>query len=374
MRRVLASWMVVAGVALVAAPWASAAPEVAAAQQRVDARLAAQLEAARPLDEVRTGISEGEPEYCSAQVIGEVNPAAANRSSIEVGPPKFLVEGLPAGSTWRHCVSIYNRSPDPRTVQLETIDVVGSLDPDVRLETREQPVGVGSWITPALEEVELQPGERLLVPYLVQVPTDPPGGTVTGGIAVRDQTGIDEELSGARITRSLVVQLQVTFPGGVARPLEVDDVESPRLVWTGQDPDRVSVEYTISNVGEVVDTAQTVLEVEGLFGRSVAKVEATPEVLIPRSAQQFRLDWRGLPWIGVYRPTLVVTSQDGEVREQLPRVWVLPPWWVLALAAGAVLLAIAGIVRRRRAWRAYLDEDVHEHEGWDDEGHLDDPI
>jgi hypothetical protein len=322
-----------------------------------DAALQARIEAAPRLDDVRTGISTSEPEYCSASLVRSVNPNAANRSGIEAGPPKFLVEGLTAGSTWRHCVSIHNRSPEVRAVRIELLDITGSLDPNVRVETRPQPISVGSWITPLVTELVLEPGERVLVPYLLEVPTTPPGGTVAGGISVQDTMGSDLAGAGTRITRAVILQLQVTFPGGRAAPLQVEVERSTRFVWTGRDPDRAAATYTVSNVGEVVDLASPRLLVGGLFGRRVASVTAFPEVIIPQSALQYRTVWTNLPWIGVYRPTLEVKSGVDTQRIELPRVWVAPPWPVLLGFVLAVLLAVWGIVRRRQEWRAYLDEE-----------------
>jgi hypothetical protein len=101
------------------------------------------------------------------------------------------------------------------------------------------------------------------------------------------------------------------------------------------------------------------LQVDGLLGRSVARVEGTPEVLIPASAQRQSLRWTGVPFIGVYTPTLRIESASGTRTIDLPRVWVLPPWPYILAVGVALLVLLIGVIRHRRrtGWRAYLDDD-----------------
>lgn len=315
--------------------------------------------------EHRAGISEREPDFCPTELTRETNESAANRSSIEAGPSTFLVEGLSPGTTYRHCFYVFNRHADPRTFEFEGVDVTGSLDPDVRLETLDQPVLLGSWIRLPETRLELGPGERAVVPYELAVPPQPPAGTVTGGIRITDVTGEDTETTTVR--KSLVLQVQTTFEGGIERKVKVSDVKAPRLLLRGIDADRYRVRYVVANEGTVVDVITQRLRVEGLFGRKVADVRRAPDVLAPRSAQHGELEWEGLPWIGRYEPRIEVATQDGASTVTLPTLWIVPPWPYIAAVALLVLALVVGIVRRRRAgWRAYLDEEYARLEDWED--------
>jgi hypothetical protein len=254
-------------------------------------------------------------------------------------------------------------------VQLSTLDVVGSLDPNVTLETRDEPAGVGAWIEPVVDRVVLAPGERVLVPYLLRVPQQPPVGSSVGGIRVTDVTDSELEGGGALITKSLIVQLQATFPGGEARELSIRSVDSTRLVWTNRDPEVVIAKFIAANEGTVIDTMTPTLEVDGLFGRRVATVKGVPEVMVPQSAQRQTLRWRPIPFIGVYSPTLKISSEAGEQVIELPRVYIIPPLPYLVALGVALALLVYGLVRRRsrRGWRAYLDEELDGDEFDDDE-------
>ncbi len=330
-----------------------------------------ELRDAPSLYEQRVGVSENEPNYCGTEVTRETNPNAANRDSIEIGPPKFLVENLDESRVWRHCISILNRFDELRTIELSMIDVVGSPDPAVTLQTREAPTGVGSWIEPLVMRLELAPGERAIIPYLVRLPETLPGGTVVGGIRVTDTTDRDRETQATRLTRSLVSQLQITSPGGEAKDLDIGSISSTRLIWTGRDPSVIRATFTARNEGTILDTMTPRLVVDGLFGREVADVSGLPDVVLPDSAQRVSLRWPGVPFIGVYFPKLLVASATGTTTTDLPMVIVLPPWPYILATGAALLLLIGGwIRRRRRAWQMYLDdedeyEDYSEHEDED---------
>lgn len=317
--------------------------------------------------ERRVGVSQAEPDFCTTEQKRETNPSAANAGSLEAGPPKFLVEGLEPGRSYWHCIFILNRQAEERTFTLTTLDVGGSLDPNVTLETRDTPAVVGAWIELSTNRVTLAPGERVIVPYRVDIPEQPPVGTSIGGIRITDVTPLPGG-AGAAVRRSVVLQLQITFPGGAARELEIDDIEARRLIWRGRDSPRYRVKFVVSNRGNVVDTFRPTLRVDGLFGRRVASITGTPDVIVPGSAQRASLEWSDPPWVGRYTPKLLVKSDAGTRTIELPTLWVVPPWPYLVALGISLLLALVIVVRRRSAaadWRQYLDEE--EEYGYDDE-------
>lgn len=321
------------------------------------AALSAAIADAPPLHDKRVGVSQSEPDYCGPELTRETNPNAANRSSIEVGPPKFLVEDLAESRVWRHCISVLNRFDEQRIVELSTLDVVGSLDPDVTVETRDEPGGAGAWIELPVQRLELEPGERALVPYLLRLPDEMPVGTVVGAIRVTDVTNA-AVTGGTRITRSLVSQLQITSPGGEARDLDIRSVRSTRFIWTGRDPEVIRATFTAVNQGTVLDTMEGRLVVDGLFGREVADIGGTPDVVLPSSAQRVTLRWDGVPFMGIYFPELRVKSTTGTRTVDLPNVIVLPPWpYIVGLVLALAMLVFGMVRRRRNAWREYLEDE-----------------
>ncbi len=367
-RRAVMRWLDVAMACSVISACLLLAPPTARSE---DAAIMAQIAAADPLWDKRTGVSEQEPNYCAPTITRETNINAANRNSIEVGPPKFLVDDLGDGRVWRHCISVLNRYDAPRTIELSTLDLVGSLDPNVTIETRDDPKAMGTWIQLPIDRFTLQPGERALVPYLLTLPESPPGGTNIGGIRVSDVTVADGASAGAQISKSLVTQLQVTSPGGEARPIKVRDIRSTRFIWTNRDPSVLSVRYTVTNEGSVVDIVTPTLETYGLFGRRVGVVKGAPDVIVPNSTQRASIRWNPVPFIGVYNPKLVITSADGTTTIDLPRTWVLPPWpYVIGFFLALLALGFGIWRRRRNDWQQYLDDDD---DAWDEDFPADDP-
>ena len=346
----------------VAAPSALAATSEAPAHP-IDPAMSARLEAARSLYDLRTGISEDTPNTCTTEVVSEVNPNAANQGSLEAGPPKFVVEA-PTSGTWRFCFHVRNRSQDVRTLNLSTVDVFGSSDPKVTLDTSDDPKAAGSWITLAVPSVTLQPGELVRVPYVLEIPPDPPKGALAAGIRISDPP---PEGDTSAVTRSLVVQLGLEFPGGVARKPVVEDIESTRFIWSDRSPNVTRATFTIRNDGTVIDTVTPAMRIDGLFGIEVGATSTTPEVLLPEGAYRTSLRWSDVPFAGVYRPTLTIRSQHGDRTIELPRVYVLPPWPWLVVIGLSVAVFVFGFIRSRRAqWKQYLDEEYDVDDEYDE--------
>lgn len=321
--------------------------------------------------------SRNEPDFCPTSEVREVNPNVVNTRSLEAGPPKFLVEDLEPGTTYRHCFYVLNRKPEVRRFEFETLDVSGSLDPTITLETEPDPVGVGAWFDLPYTRVTLQPGERIVVPYELRVPQTPPAGTTMGGIRIVDVTS--EATAGKTAVRSgLVLQLQATFPGGIRVELDVSRIQAPRLIWRGRELPRYVVNYQVANKGTVIDSMTPSLRIEGLLGRTVGQKKELPDVIAPGSARRATLRVDDLPWIGRYSPKLIIKSSGGTRTIELPTLWIVPPWPYLAALVVALAVLAGAWWRRRRAWRHYLDDadddavdefDMDDHDlGVDDNG------
>ena len=317
------------------------------------------------IDPQLTGISKDAPKLCTGTKVDTSRPITRSRerSGVGVFPAQIESNKLQPGTSYRSCIIVVNTQESPVKMRLTTIEIVGSLDPEVGLELELDPLTIGRWLHPLVNEVIAQPGQSVEIPYVIDVPTDVPAGTVVGGVRIT-QDAAGEGLPAA-ISNSVVHRIYATFPGGQQQRLEISDLRAPRLLSKKKGDLVYRTKFVVTNKGTVVDVFESKLEVSGL-GRKIGDAKNPPQALLPNGATNVELVWRDLPWIGWYNPKVTVTSRAEDVEVDVPRVLILPPTIYVVALLLAVLLPILWFIwrfiRRRREWQQYVDEEYAEGE------------
>jgi len=201
-------------------------------------------------------------------------------------------------------------------------------------------------------------GHQLTVPVHVAVPTGASPGTHTVGVAFSQQVGGGRPAAGdaARVDlgAGLVSVIPFRVSGEADARLRVADVSMPRVLWGGSVP---TARVRLENVGNVqlsVDAELRLAAFGELAGRTVAD-DGPPggQPMLPGGRRTLAMRWTDPPLVGRFTPTLVVVGGEGSgvrIERELDAVWIVPPWWVLALLVPALAFP-AWRLRRRRAAR-----------------------
>lgn len=336
----------------------------------------AQVAAAQPAHGLLTGISKDFPAICEGlqEPTREDAGAVGTSDRVDIGAPAIELEGLEPGRSYSYCFFVHNRATTKLGFRISATELVGSPDPNQKQDLVRPPVSVGTWIHPTLTQFTLAPGERLYVPYVIDVPVGAPGGTSAGALEVvriDNPDAASEAASGAGFSITMLHKVFVTFPGGEARPLQVTSVVAPSVLSSGGADTGYVARFNVRNRGTVVETYTGRLQMRGL-GMEVASSTSPVSILLPGAAERSRVRIADMPWIGIYKPRATVAGRDGKVEVPLPWLVVLPPWPYLVALALAVLLPLFVALRRwrqrRSEWARYLDEDAaYEHRDWDDD-------
>ncbi|MDX3750456.1 hypothetical protein [Streptomyces sp. AK08-02] len=233
------------------------------------------------------------------------------------GRPYFYAEGAPK-AVLQDTLSV--RNPTKRTL-------------DVRL------TGSG-WITLAAPEVRVPARTRADVPFTVRVPEGTPPGDRAATITAR--------ASGR--TATVRVRLRVGGPRLAALTVEHVAVRGDRIA------------YELVNRGTTDLTPTLAVRADGVLGPLLDRAPRTLPVRLPPGRRLALTEpWPGRPGFDAVEVRLTVTAADGTVRGEAGTSVRFVPWGGVAgvagaLTAGAVLVAVRRLARRRR------DEQVCAHQ------------
>lgn len=310
------------------------------------------------------------PSKCPATTIREAHRQFDSDERLIVGPPAIAVKAQP-GETVSLCVSIASRRSKQSTILLSGLDVEPSKNGRVVFTlgeiSRDARFGTGAWIALPFDEFLIDPGDDVVLPFTIRVPEDAAPGSnylALGAKAVAARTTSDEGSVG--VGAQLAVFIDVQLPGALDRKLVVDQVRGPgRLLWHDRS---ARVRFRARNVGPQTENVKAQLTLTPTFhvGKDLGVLRYERARVLRGGNRDFSDSFRGHPWIGRFVPELRVTSEQGTVVKQLPAVWILPPWWYLAIVFVLIAIAVWVTIRhRRRQWAQYLDDE--DADAFDDE-------
>lgn len=252
---------------------------------------------------------------------------------------------------------VANRGTTPLDLAVYAADGFTTSAGRLDLATADTPSeDVGAWVHPDRAHVRIQPGESVVVPFTVRVPTNAEPGDHVGGI-VTSLTQKDAA-SGVDVDRRLALRVRLRVSGELRPSLAVGDL---RVHYAGTaNPfgkgDAV-LSYTIHNTGNTVLAARQTASVAGPLGRwkvRAERIKDSPE-LLPGETWKVSVSVRGVT--PALRLTATVTllpllkdaaGSTGTLAsvESGTHIWTVP-WTILALV-GLCSLVVAILVARRR--------------------------
>ncbi|MGK2947747.1 MAG: WxL protein peptidoglycan domain-containing protein [Acidimicrobiales bacterium] len=269
------------------------------------------------------------------------------------GGRDYFVYTLEPGETFGDTVAVSNLGDRPINFVIYSADAFTVRDEGGFTAARdgEPSTDVGSWIDLGAETYTVEPGTRIDVPFSITVPEDAEPGDHAGAILATDSDlgSIDPESTDPNLTvrQRVGARVYVRVGGPVTPALRIDrlDVEhstpSFAVPFFANDGDAI-VRWEVSNTGNIRLTPSAVVEVKGLFGRTIKRLPAAelPE-LLPGSNYVGATTITGLPVLERITVELTITSTETEV-VGTSSYWAVPWRFVLL-----VLVLVAGVV----AWR-----------------------
>lgn len=298
---------------------------------------------------------------------------------LPVGPDAtrgyFFFRDVDPGTALTAAVSVSNVSGQDKVVVLRAQDTTTSGTGGLSYGPVED--GPGAWLSPRDRRVSVPAGETVDVTYRVDVPADARPGDHFAGIVAYDQEDLEaledepesEQAVQLKFVSRLAIPFRVRVPGDLLAEVALRDV---KLEIT---PSGSSVDVIFANTGNVLipsSEGRVNISQEGvvLATKKIALTSFTPgsqiTVSVPFEGAPARATYRAKGFLQpLYAPVVNFDESvvfGGDESKELQRETGLTPIgaddgsgipaWVWGLAAGALVLALVLLFRRRRGGRA----------------------
>lgn len=322
-----------------------AVPQAGAATQ---GDLAGSGAATQVLD-LGTGRSGIPPARVSFTAVGATRP---NGSLISLSPSRFVFTGA-HGHTLRLRLEVANFGNSSARINLSTT-ALGAGDTPSTFARPARDRQDARWLRPALTAVTVPSMQVAIIPVDVSIPLDArPGLHALALVATRrieQPASTTDGTTRISLRAALAAQALITVPGEVRLDASLTSVDAPRVVVRGW---RAPTFRTLlRNEGDALVQGRPELRTGSFGGIASSRIKASPVTVLPDGSRSIAVRWQDLPWIGWFHPTIVLDCKSGcpmqEVTVSYPTVYVLPPWWFIALLVVTALLPPALRMRRGR--------------------------
>ena len=121
-------------------------------------------------------------------------------------------------------VLVVNNTADTKTLLVYAVDSTPSTDGGFACkQISESKNDVGSWITLDKEEVTVEAGKNVLVPFKIRVPSNAAAGEHDGCVITQEKLEKSGVTSGVSLSFRTGLRVAITIPGDVVRKLQVTD-------------------------------------------------------------------------------------------------------------------------------------------------------
>lgn len=293
----------------------------------------------------------------------ETGPDGRSRFSYSAGPGQNVADRF----------VVRNTGTTEQTVTVFGSDAYNTNDGAFALlETGDQPVDAGSWVTFAgapSAEVTLAPGAQQVLDFTVTVPADATPGDHAAGIVVSAQAAEGQVV----VDRRVATRLYVRVSGPLTPALTISSIAASQTQGWNPFNGPVDVTVTVQNTGNVALAADVSASVTSWFGMAASSTarEELPE-LLPGTTREVTFRVPSVARWGYLKPVVQLdpkASTDATAPGELQQVvrdtsLVAVPWVLLGLVVVVVGLVLGVRWRRRyltrqaEAWAEYTREEA----------------
>jgi hypothetical protein len=258
----------------------------------------------------------------------------------------FFLE-LSPGATVKDSVTVKNAGQVPQVLDLYPADAF-NIESGAGFALRkrgDKNTDVGSWITLDKTRVEVPPGGSVNVPFTITVPKGvTPGDHAGGVVTIEPAPAPNGDVSQIQIQRALGVRTYVRIAGPLTPALSITKVDlkvrPARLPFIGQQGG-ATVTYSVRNSGNVRLTAERIITLEGLFGRTLRNTGRGPiPEILPGSTVVLTESFTKMPVLNQVTANVRLIASDGKVDTSGSASALAVSWVFLFL----LFLIIVGIV------------------------------
>lgn len=296
-----------------------------------------------------TGISVA---FASAQVaitVKNPDPYTGNQSW-------FIYEKDP-GTIIEDIASIKNFGDEKAYIKVYAVDADSSESGSFILKFEsESQKGIGAWTTVENEDYELDPGERVDVPFKIEVPVDTSPGQYLGGIVAESKANSENTVkklcssnqvcpTGVGVSTRIGARVYLTVPGTAK-----EDVLWEEFKYTKGLTGKSYFNFKIINNGNVSYEPRAHITIYDTIGGIYDEFEAPLGTSLPNTTIDSKIPWtKESPIFGKYSAEAKITFpkrfhsasatllQGSAVEPRTITLWVIP-WGIICIFI--VLVAI----------------------------------
>lgn len=221
--------------------------------------------------------------FLAVLVLGIRSASGAESGKLGIFPTDFK-EDDPKTRSWfvytlkpngevSSSVTIQNKGSESVKLKIYSVDATSNKDGAFTLFSQGTKNDVGGWITLNTDQVEVEAGSKITVPFTLTIPSLATPGDHVGGIAIESKEDLNLSTSGVKLVQRLGVRFYITVEGERLENLAIKNI---KVIESGG---QTYLSYSLANTGNINLSPKGSLKIGSVFGSSVLEMGNLGEVL-----------------------------------------------------------------------------------------------
>ncbi len=238
------------------------------------------------------------PLHAGAVESGGVGGRPAHPDPSNTRTESIFVFDVNGGDTAENGVKVFNNGSETQVVDVYPVDSQASSGGAFACAQKaSERVDVGSWIKLESEQVTVEPGQNVIVPFKLMVPNDATPGEHNGCIAIQANKQTPQSAgNGISLSFRSAIRVAVTVKGDISKELQFVSVSASPAQQQG----KLALTTTLRNGGNVSLDTDISVKIVSLFGTTAREANGDFPIL-PAGQSDFNFSVDDLFWGGFYR-------------------------------------------------------------------------
>ena len=300
--------------------------------------------------------------------------AQQDRAGAQIAPA-IIEDRIEPGDTFTGTVTITNLESEERIYRVVVRDISSITNGGAPIFTEPGEITgfeLSQWVTPGVNQVVLQPGEKKLVPFLVEVPEGASPGGHFGGIFFSADAERQRE-TGAGVGYQVGTIMNFRIGGNIVEEAQIREFLTDKVLY-GVPTVQLGVE--VENLGNVLIRPRGPIDITDMFGKKVGtlRINDSGGAVLPLPPDQnlvtsnnnrrtFSATWEGEGLVfGRYEAIVALLyGEDGKKTiSAATSFWVLPLRIILPIL-GTLLFVILVVYLGMRLYLRNRLRDMYRH-------------